>query len=91
MLYDGLKDAVEFVFLKEDMDCPLFVPIITKKRNEIRQFLTDNKIYCPVHWPKPAGCESNLYDTELSLICDQRYSEEDMKRLVEVLLEAVKL
>ena len=70
------------------MDCPLFVPIVIakEKRNAIRKKLIDNQIYCPVHWPHPnAECQSNLYEMELSLVCDQRYNGDDMKRIVEVL------
>lgn len=86
VLYDGLKDKVQFMFPEEFMDCPLFVPILLcKERDRIRRGLTENSIYCPIHWPKPHGCESNLYDMELSLICDQRYNEEDMMRIVKVL------
>lgn len=88
VLYNGLKDNVQFMFKEEEMDCPLFVPILlSEKRSEVRAKLTDKKIYCPIHWPKPNGCESNLYDMELSLICDQRYNEEDMERIVSVLKE----
>ena len=83
VLYDGLKGKVNFLFSKEDMDCPLFVPVLfPERRDEIRQKLIENKIYCPVHWKKPKDCESNIYDMELSLICDQRYTENDMERVV---------
>lgn len=87
ILYDGLKDKVEFMFDKNQMDCPLFVPIILRKgRDEIRRYLSDNKIYCPIHWPHPnADCKSNLYGLELSLVCDQRYNEDDMERIVTTL------
>ncbi len=86
MLYEGLQGKVQFLFPKDDMDCPLFVPILLfDNRNELRSKLVANGIYCPIHWPKPQGCESNLYDMELSLICDQRYTEEDMKRIVSVI------
>ena len=69
------------------MDCPLFVPIVvSKNRNKVRQKLIEHKIYCPVHWPHPnVACESNLYDLELSLVCDQRYTERDMERIIAVL------
>lgn len=88
VLYDGLKDKVQFMFSEESMDCTLFVPIILREgRDRIRRGLTENSIYCPIHWPKPQYCESNLYDMELSLICDQRYNEEDMMRIVKVLKE----
>lgn len=90
ILYEGLKNnsKIKFLFDLEDMDCPLFVPVVVqnRKRDLIRKKLIEHSIYCPVHWPHPkAECESNLYDTELSLICDHRYNEEDMRRIVDVL------
>ena len=88
-LYEGLSGKVQFMFPAENMDCPLFIPILLPNRNEVRAHLTKNEIYCPVHWPKPEGCESNIYDLELSLICDQRYGIEDMKRIVSVIKEVV--
>jgi len=87
LLYSGLTNTVRFLFPLEDMDCPLFVPIILpEKRDALRKELTANQIYCPIHWPHPnANCYSNLYDSELSLICDQRYTVEDMQRIVRVI------
>lgn len=86
-LYEGLKDnkLINFLFGKEDMDCPLFVPVLIEptKRDIVRKKMIEQDIYCPVHWPHPnADCESNLYETELSLICDQRYTPRDMDRIV---------
>lgn len=70
-----------------DGDAPLFVPIAVKngKRDGLRQYLIENSIYCPVHWPlsslhKITGKERELYDTELSLVCDQRYGVTEMER-----------
>lgn len=88
-LYEGLRGRVRFLFPEEDMECPLFVPILLENRDKVRSYLTSNRIYCPVHWPKPEGCESNIYNLELSLICDQRYGIEDMERMVSVLLEVI--
>lgn len=90
VLYEGLNGNpdIQFMFPINKMDCPLFVPVLIRngKRDQVRKKLIDREIYCPVHWPHPDDiCESNLYDMELSLICDHRYSEEDMKRIVEVL------
>lgn len=89
VLYEGLINNVQFMFSEKDMDCPLFVPILVPHRNEVRAHLTKNEIYCPVHWPRPEGCESNIYEQELSLICDQRYGTEDMKRIVSVIKEVI--
>ncbi len=90
ILYDGLKDKVKFLFPKELMDCPLFVPVLLNNRDSIKKRLAENGIYCPSHWPHPkADCSSNLYETELSLVCDQRYSQDDMERIVRTLLELI--
>lgn len=72
---------------------PLFVPVLfpTKdERDRVRKRLIEAEIYCPIHWPKPAQIpadfEANrIYDTELSLICDQRYTTDDMARMVAVI------
>lgn len=69
-------------------ECPLFFPIYIEPsiRNEVRKKLADHQIYCPIHWPVPnEGCYSNLYEGELSLICDQRYDVQDMERQLQVL------
>lgn len=90
-LHEHLK-GVSFIGELTDNAAPLFVPVFfdtSEQRNDIRKKLIESQIYCPIHWPKPAwipsGFEANkIYNTELSLICDQRYSFEDMKRIVEI-------
>lgn len=71
-------------------DCPLFVPVAVPggRRDALRRYLIQNEIYCPVHWPltryhAPDGRSAALYAEELSLVCDQRYTPEDMDRLIE--------
>ncbi|MBR1571734.1 MAG: hypothetical protein IJ655_03230 [Lachnospiraceae bacterium] len=73
-------------------DTPMFVPIIVPdgRRDELRKYLVKNEIYCPIHWPvckyhKLDKRTAFLYNNELSLVCDQRYSEEDMCRIVETI------
>lgn len=90
ILYEFLQGCsnIRFLFERSDMDCPLFVPVILEAdiRDAVRKKLIENQIYCPIHWPRPnADCKSNLYDLELSLVCDQRYNEEDMRRISDVL------
>lgn len=67
-------------------DTPLFVPILVDPqiRDDLRSYLINRQIYCPVHWPKSSyhGLCNELYDMELSLICDQRYDFSDMNRMV---------
>ena len=90
IIFDNLKinENIKFLCNMKKGDCPLFIPIIVNKemRADLRNYLTSNKIFCPIHWPKPEKAkECALYETELSLICDQRYSEEDIKREVNIL------
>lgn len=90
VLHEGLKssDLIKPLFLEQNMDCPLFVPVVIEngKRDFIQRKLIENGIFCPIHWPKPnTECKSDLYEVELSLICDQRYNEQDMQRIISVL------
>ena len=69
-------------------DCPLFVPICVpaEKRDALRQFLVEREIYCPVHWPVSAlhqltAQTRTIYETEVSLLCDQRYGAAEMHRI----------
>ncbi len=73
-------------------DVPLFVPILVQGgfRNLLRKHLIKQRIYCPVHWPlfpehKISQKCKTVYGKELSLVCDQRYDIEDMRRIAEEL------
>lgn len=93
ILIGGLKDVPEIKLMfqsVEDTEVPLFVPILLEKnRVELRKYLIDNEIYCPVHWPKSTYHDGisqraeELYSQELSVVCDQRYDFDDMNRIVE--------
>ncbi len=93
-LHENLK-GVRFLGEMTDNAVPLFVPVFfetTEQRNAIRKKLIEAQIYSPIHWPKPAQIPADfavnkIYDTELSLICDQRYTTEDMARIVAIINE----
>ncbi len=88
-LIENLADLVVFKTVGQ-FDVPLFVPILVNNRDQLRRSFIDNKIYCPVHWPKfrllecDAKCVE-IYDSEISLICDQRYSIQDMQTIIEII------
>ena len=91
VLMQAFADYLIFPTLNEN-DCPLFVPILVPdgKRNPLRQYLIQHEIYCPIHWPvseyhKLDSKTVKIYDNELSLVCDQRYTEEDMQRIVDTI------
>lgn len=65
--------------------CPLFVPVLipAEERDALRKYLIDNGIYCPVHWPEVMGTTVGLRANEMSLICDQRYTAENMEYMMD--------
>lgn len=90
IIYDILYKVadISFMFPMESLDCPLFVPIIieTDIRNLLRKKLIEHNIFCPFHWPLNINkSKSNIYSKELSLICDQRYSEKDIELMVKTI------
>ncbi len=94
IIIDGLEgiDGVAVLYKKvEDSECPLFVPLyIADYRDDLRKYLISNNIYMPVHWPiSDLHClnssNDELFRKELSCVCDQRYDEQDMCRIVEAI------
>ena len=91
ILLRAFSEQALFPTLKSD-DCPLFVPILVPhgKRDALRKYLIQRDIYCPVHWPLSNYHVLNeqtesLYRNEISLVCDQRYTDEDMERIVDTI------
>lgn len=89
ILLETVGELAVFPEIK-DTDCPMFVPILTDRRDDLRRYLIQNEIYCPVHWPvSPLHSltekELVFYGRELSLVCDQRYTEADMRRFAELI------
>ncbi len=88
-LLSGLQDLDGIVLtlpkVNLQVDTPLFLPIFlkTEDRDELRKQLIEKDIYCPIHWPEVMGAEEGVRANELSLICDQRYGEGDMKVIVD--------
>ena len=80
---------IKLIYEIQDGDCPLFVPIIINNRNEIRTKLIDNNIYMPVHWPNSLNLKNEIYDKELSLVCDQRYDKNDIEEYINKLIKEV--
>ena len=72
---------------------PLYFPIYVKcDRKAFQTYLAENKIYAPIIWPKSDLCNNSInlevdwiYRNILSIPCDQRYSMEDMERVVEII------
>ena len=83
-------DGIEVVFNNLGNDVtPMFFPVYLKQnRDKLRLSLIDKEIYCPIHWPIPKQLNEhlsiitkNIYDSILSIPCDQRYQIKDMRRI----------
>lgn len=102
VLMDGIADLTDerircFVKKTDAHDTPLFVPVWIQAdiRNDLRRYLIEHCIYCPVHWPLSdlhtiSDEAKRLYQSELSLVCDQRYDHFDMYRIVETIKNYLK-
>lgn len=81
------------LFIELPVDCiPLAIPVLVPDslRDSLRSFLRDNGVFCPVHWPlsdlhNPGPAALEIYRSEISLVCDQRYCEEDMAHMMELI------
>lgn len=81
-----LKLNVEHIYQEDTV--PFFIPILIENRGTLRKAFFKNDIFTPVHWPVVShelNGVNDIYDREISLICDQRYNLEDMKRQIAVL------
>jgi hypothetical protein len=94
----GISHILQPVFTKASYQiCPMFFPIYCKNfRNELRTYLSRNEIYCPIHWPIPKEIDlggfsktQEIYQSILSIPCDQRYEDLAMERVIEVLKDFI--
>ena len=95
-IHENLK-GLQFMYDLTDKSAPLFVPVLFEskgQRDNVRKKLIDQQIYCPIHWPQPKQIPSDykvndFVSRELSLICDQRYSINEIKKEVETIMQFI--
>ena len=90
-LHEALNEK-NFLQLPE-MDsfaCPMVYPFVTRIDRNLRQELIQNKVFVAKYWPNVH--QLNSYETEYDLAtrvvplpCDQRYGEEEMNRIIEII------
>ncbi len=82
-----IQSLLEF----NENECPFALPIRVPNRDEFRKYLIDNMVYCAVHWPADGIRENERVQaiansSELiSLPIDQRYEEEHMDYVADVI------
>ena len=73
---------------------PLYFPIyVDGNRKQLQEYLAQNKVYCPVIWPRPSqvSCESEavdyMYSHMLCIPIDQRYGKAEIDKIEWLLRE----
>jgi dTDP-4-amino-4,6-dideoxygalactose transaminase len=71
--------------------CPFYFPLFVDNRNKFQYILSENDIYATLIWPKAEFIKGLSEETEyiyekiIGIPCDQRYTKNDMSRIIEVL------
>lgn len=76
--------------LVSDFECPMVYPYAIEKGKQLRQWLIKNKIFVAKYWPNVIpfdvfDFEANLSDKVVALPIDQRYTEDDMRYIIETI------
>ena len=97
LLSNGLSEC-DFIKIPYKQLCkdevPFYFPIfVQKNRAKLQKYLADNDVYATVIWSCPETflnkidkTSSQIYKEILCVPCDQRYTEEDMKYIVELIM-----
>lgn len=92
-LHTSEKISMVFRNLTEITTAPLYYPIYVKERRELQTKLAKHHIYLPVLWPvedEEILINSDvkyIYEHILMIPIDQRYNENDMKKIVDLINE----
>jgi hypothetical protein len=87
----GIKQLIKY----NEGHVPLFLPIMLSNKDLIKKKLEDKRIYLPSHWPVEKEFSeflymgSLVYQSELSLVIDQRYSTKDIEDYFDILIEII--
>ena len=89
-LHEKLKDQNELKFELDDNSVPMVYPFLFKS-NDLKKKLIENKIFVATYWsmvkekaPKDSF-EQYLYKYLLPLPIDQRYSSQEMEKVIQIL------
>lgn len=91
ILRKALEESNRFKWAMDYGTVPLVYPYYVENGAELRQRLIENQVFCARYWPnvlewcRPATLEYQLAENLVCLPIDQRYCEEDMKRILEII------
>ena len=94
-LFKNLCDSDKVSKVCRDLNdvttAPLYFTIYVEDRPSLQRLLAQDSIYAPVIWPVEDDRVlinedvKYIYDHLLAIPCDQRYDENDMQRVVEII------
>ncbi len=92
-LINGLNElGIRPLLTPSSQQMPLFIPICLANRDEVRRKMFKEHIFCPIHWPLDGlsvECGRYMAEHELSLIIDQRYGLDDMRKQLTIIKEVL--
>ena len=90
ILKNAFYSLNEIAWPELSMEVPLCYPLLVKNGFEIKKRLIQNNVYVPTYWPNvfswsnPGSIEYNLAENLICLPVDQRYAEEEMHEIINV-------
>ncbi len=94
-LFDNIKNSKKYAFVCSDKSlvttAPLYFTLYVENRRDLQMKLAKESIYAPVIWPVEdenvliSEDVRYIYDHLLAIPIDQRYDEQDMQRVVDVI------
>ena len=91
ILDKALRESNRFKWAMDYGTVPLVYPYYVENGAELRQRLIENQVFCARYWPnvlewcKPDTQEYQLAENLVCLPVDQRYGDEDMERIIQII------
>ena len=90
-LHDALKER-NFLQLPnmDTFSCPMVYPFVTRINRNLRKELIDSKVFVAKYWPnvrqlRDYDMEFDMANRVVAIPCDQRYGNEEMNRIIEII------
>jgi len=91
VLDSALRETNRFKWGLDYGTVPMVYPYYVENGAQLRQHLIDNQVFCARYWPnvlewcKPDSLEYQLAEKLVCLPIDQRYGEENMNRIINII------
>lgn len=96
-LYDKLSGLTSMRLIgRESLESTLYLPILVAQQSDVQKKLAERGIYAPVIWPIPELAQGvckiadDVANHMLGIPCDHRYTNEEIKKMAQIIREVVK-